>query len=241
MTITRTKHRGGAKPVYLLAGGRRDGHGPYCEVIAAAFAASGSRKPAVACIGAANNDDPDFFDWTSTFLGTAGAGKVALAPLAGHHAHVESARRIVSAADVVFVAGGDVEAGMRILDAAGISDFLGDLHARGTLFIGISAGAIMLAQRWVRWRDPDDDSTAELFDCLGIAPVLCDTHGEGDDWMELKTLLRLCPKGQTGYGIRAGGALRVAPDGTVTPLCEPVDVFTQEGGKSSVVKPGKNC
>ena len=46
----------------------------------------------------------------------------------------------------------------------------------------------MLARRWVRWTDPHNDDSAELFPCLGFAPVFCDTHGEGDGWGELRAL-----------------------------------------------------
>ena len=81
----------------------------------------------------------------------------------------------------------------------------------------------MLCRNWMHWRDPDDDDTAELLDCLGFAPLLCDVHAEEDDWVEMKRLLSLFPQGTTGYGITAEGALRVAPDGKITSIgYEPV-------------------
>ena len=110
---------------------------------------------------------------------------------------------------IVCVSGGDVEAGMQVLAETGAGRHLRRLHRAGKPFFGISAGSIMLARQWVRWRDPDNDASAETFSCLGIAPVLCDTHGEGDDWAELKALLALCPVGATGYGIVSGSALVV--------------------------------
>ena len=72
-----------------------------------------------------------------------------------------------------------------------ITDFLVGLYKQGKPFFGISAGSIMLAQEWIRWRDPEDDTTAEIFPCLGIAPVICDTHGEEDGWEELQALIAL--------------------------------------------------
>jgi len=48
----------------------------------------------------------------------------------------------------------------------------------------------MLSKEWIRWRDPDDDATAEFFPCLGIAPLICDTHGEQDGWEELQALFK---------------------------------------------------
>jgi hypothetical protein len=83
----------------------------------------------------------------------------------------------------------------------------------------------MLARKWVRWRDPHNDESAELFSCLGLAPILCDTHGEGDGWEELKALLALSPTGTTGYGIASGAAIVVEPDRTLSALGGEVDRF----------------
>jgi cyanophycinase-like exopeptidase len=116
------------------------------------------------------------------------------------------------------MSGGDVDEGMRVLTACGMVGLLTDLFREGKPFFGFSAGSIMLASSWVRWRDPGDDASAELFPCLGFAPVLCDTHGEADGWEELRTLARLAPPGSLGYGITSGAALVVAPDGTVSAL-----------------------
>ena len=144
-------------------------------------------------------------------LKKAGAGHVLLAPLCGRRADPEKARKVLSDSDVVFVSGGDVEEGMEVLRRARIARFLRALHRAGKPFLGVSAGSIMLSRLWVRWRDPNDDRSAELFPCLGLAPVLCDTHGEADGWEELKALLALSPTGSLGYGIASGTALVVGP------------------------------
>jgi peptidase E len=97
-------------------------------------------------------------------------------------------------------------------------DFLFQLYQQGKPFFGVSAGSIMLAKEWVRWRDPDDDSTAELFPCLGFAPVICDTHDEENDWQELKAALKLAEDNVIGYGIVSGAAIKVFPDGKTEAL-----------------------
>ena len=89
----------------------------------------------------------------------------------------------------------------------------------------------MLGRQWIRWRDPDDDGSAELFECLGLAPVLCDCHGEEEGWAELKALLRLAGGRSCGYGLRGGAALRVAADGSVEAVCGEVDRFAVRRGK----------
>jgi hypothetical protein len=104
---------------------------------------------------------------------------------------------------------------MRILDERGVSDDLRKLAAAGKPFIGISAGSIMTGQGWVRFPD-DDDSKAELFPCLGIAPLHMDAHSEADDWSELRVLVKLLARRDAeavGYGVPSKGCLAVELDG----------------------------
>jgi cyanophycinase-like exopeptidase len=161
----------------------------------------------------------------------AGNCEVTRVLIASKKADIDKARKALYSADAVFVSGGDVEAGMQVLQEKNLSGFFKDLSAQGKVFFGSSAGAIMLAREWVRWRDPDDDSTAELFPCLGIAPVICDTHAESDDWEELKAALRLKKDGEPGYGICSGSCLKVYPDGRVEASGGAVAQYLNKGGK----------
>ena len=131
---------------------------------------------------------------------------------------------------MVFISGGDVEAGMEVLEERQILPFLRELFERGKPFFGTSAGSIMLAWQWVRWEDPDDDATASIFPCMGFAPIVCDTHGEAEGWEELRTLLRLSPEGTLGYGIPAGAGLCVYPDGKLEAISAPVHCYANSGG-----------
>lgn len=204
-------------PVTLLAGGLRQRRRT-ARRLSIYFADFAIRKPRVAYIGAANGDSRGFFEWIRAALIRAGAGPVDFARVCGASADLGTARRILRMADIVFLSGGDVETGMRHLRRCRLIPLLRSLRRRGKPFLGLSAGAIMLAKQWVRWPDPDDDLSAELFDCLGFAPVFCDVHGEQDNWEELATLLRLCPRGASAYGIPAGAGLRVWPNGRIEPL-----------------------
>ena len=186
---------------------------------------TGIRKPRLAYLGAASGDNPAFRLFIARMLQKAGAGIVALAPLCGRKADRDAARRVLSDADIVFVSGGDVEAGMRVLEEQGMISFLRVLYRAGKPFFGVSAGSIMLARSWIRWRNPHDDSSAELFPCMGFAPVLCDTHGEGDEWGELKAALALCPIGTLGYGIVSGSALIMESDGSLIARGNDIPVF----------------
>ncbi|HLE17380.1 MAG TPA: Type 1 glutamine amidotransferase-like domain-containing protein, partial [Syntrophales bacterium] len=164
------------KPVYLLAGGR--GSNDPSPIFRAVLNDMGKKSPTIAYVGAASGDNADFLGRMEAMLKQAGDCRLVHASLSAPNADVKKARDILQSADAVFVSGGDVERGMQVLEEKGILSIFPELYKQGKLFFGISAGSIMLAVEWVRWKDPDDDSTAELFPCLGIAPVICDTHGE---------------------------------------------------------------
>jgi peptidase E len=163
-------------------------------------------------------------------LREAGAGDVKLAPLCGSRADGQKARRIIENCHIVFLSGGDVEAGMRVLEMHSLNDFLRSQYCEGKPFFGISAGSIMLAMNWVRWKKPDVESSAELFPCLGITRVYCDTHGEEDSWEELHALTGLIPDGSISYGIPSGAALMAYPDASVHALGGEIHRFVREDG-----------
>jgi len=168
---------------------------------------------------------------------------VALVPLCGGRGNPKRAKAILEASDLVFISGGDVKEGMRILVEKKMTGFLRGLHRSGKLFLGVSAGSLMLAQKWVWWRNPHNDESAEIFSCLGLAPILCDTHGEGERWEELKTLLTLSPTGAIGYGITSGAAIVIEPDRTLSVLGGEVDRFRRRANGIVRIKgllPDKN-
>ena len=220
----------GPVSIYLLAGGRsslRRGRDP---LLTRVLASCGVSHPSIVYVGAASNDNQPFFSMISRYLRRCGAGRVTLAPLAGRRGKLEKARVILESADMVFISGGDVESGMEVLEERQILPFLHELFERGKPFFGSSAGSVMLGRQWVRWEDPNDDATASPFPCMGFVPIVCDTHGEAEEWGELCTLLRLTPKGTVGYGIPTGAGLCVRPDGTLEALGAPVHCYAHRGG-----------
>jgi peptidase E len=220
------------KPVFLLAGGRhsrRDNNKPD-PLLQSVFRAFGITSPAVAYTGTASGDDKSFFSFISGSFVAAGAGKVTHALIAPDGADLKKAQKILDAADIVFVSGGDVEAGMEVLQAKNMVGFFHNLYRHGKPFFGISAGAIMLADRWVRWTDPDDDDSAELFPCLGYAPIICDTHDEQAGWEELQSALMLEKVGFKGYGLASGSGVKVTPDGKVEALGGTVYQYVRRAG-----------
>lgn len=214
------------KPLYLLAGRGEKVPDP---LIAAVFRENGVASPTIAYVGTANGDDPAFLRRMTAAFCQSGAGRVNHAVITPRDADIAKARALLESADIVFISGGDVDLGMRRLAEKGMIPFLLRLYGHGKPFFGSSAGSIMLASEWVRWRDPDEDATAELFPCLGMAPLLCDAHDEEGDWQELKTALKLRQESVTGYGIASGRAIKIYPDGRVEAVGGAVHRYLRQG------------
>lgn len=220
-----------AKPVFLLAGGRHHRGEKPDTLLEAVFREYGIKAPTVAYSGTASSDDRSFFGFIASEITAAGADKVVHAVIAPEGADLKKAKSILESADIVFISGGDVEAGIEVLREKKMIDFLTGLYRQGKPFFGISAGAIMLADKWIRWRDPDDDSSADLFPCLGFAPIICDMHDEQGGWEELQAALMLEKEGVMGYGLASGSAVKATLDGKVTVVGGIVYQYIRKGDK----------
>jgi len=223
-------------PVTLIAGKFRSRHFGTAPFLAEAFAATGKDQPLALYIGAANGDNRAFGSGLSVLLKSAGARSVLWPKLGRGKQEHGAAHAALAEADLVFVGGGDVEAGIQALGDAGLIDAVHAAAERGAVFVGMSAGAIMLGARWIRWaHEGAGDDEAETYACLGLVPCSFDTHGEDDDWSETRSFASVRAR-ETGmraraYGIPSGGALVVAGDGTMRALGEPVVVFAASPNK----------
>jgi peptidase E len=216
------------RPVYLLAGGRGSRNQAVFKEI---FNEISKPFPLIAYVGVANNDDKWFYGFMSREIVKAGKCTLKHALISSRGADLNKAQGIMQMADAIFMSGGDVEAGMRILESKKIINFLQDLYQKGKVFFGVSAGSIMLCSEWVRWSNPDNDSTAALFPCLNIAPVICDTHAEEDEWEELRAALQLKIDGSIGYGISSGACLKVWHDGRTEAIGGDTARYIKRGNK----------
>jgi peptidase E len=175
----------------------------------------GRERPVVAYVGAASNDNSGFFTMIKTAVCTTTNARMKLAKIASPRASASDARALLAECDLVFVSGGDVEHGMNVLKDKDVAGHLQALARAGKPMFGISAGSIMLSRDWVRF--PDDDSAkAELFPCLGIAPLHADAHAEADNWDELRVLIDLLRRRgdgeKIGYGLTRKGGVRIDID-----------------------------
>ena len=206
-----------------------------------------AKKPLVAYVGAASADNAGFQAMIGAVLATAGA-RVRGVKLASPRAKVSAAQTLLEDCDVVFVSGGDVAAGMDVLEERGVLPLFHALARAGKPMIGISAGSIMLGRAWLRF--PEDDGgeargeAPSVFPCMGIAPVFVDAHAEDDDWGELRELLSLIgasgEERPLGFGLTRKGGVTVEPseDGTkVTAFGTAAPRFVANGKKVSEAPP----
>jgi peptidase E len=209
----------------------------------AALAALSRPRPLVAYVGTATDDNRTFYTMIRGMLGVTGA-RMKLARIASPRAKRSEARALLEDCDMVFMSGGDVEHGVKVLRDRDMVQPLASLARAGKPFFAISAGSLMLGREWVRFPHEDDESSAEIFPCLGLVPLHMDAHSEDDGWSELRVLMRLLhARGDVdpvGYGLTRKGALCVTIErGKVelTALGTPIPRFVVRGGKVAAGKP----
>jgi peptidase E len=218
------------KPTTLMAGKFGSRHFGTKPFLAEAIGVTGADKPLALYIGAANGDDRGFGTALADLLKGAGAHKVLWPKLSRTKKEHAAARRALAEVDLVFVGGGDVAEGIRVLHEADLVDAIHTAATSGVVFAGMSAGAIMLGERWIRWPSEDaGDDEAETYECLGVAPCSLDTHGERDGWRETQSFAavraRELGKKARAYGVPSGAALVIAEDGALQARGAAIPVF----------------
>jgi cyanophycinase-like exopeptidase len=212
----------GPAPLFLLADSQLlfwgDEDGPFIERIAAF---TGPGAPRAAYLGASNGDDPDFYGLfvaAMEGIGPAECRMIPSRPSADDLAFLEQA-------DVVLLAGGDVERGWRAFEASDVREAVVRRYHEGAVLIGVSAGAVQLGT--MGWPEGDPDAS---FPTWGLAPFVVDAHAEEEDWAALRGVVRARDEGARGMGIPRGGGLVYHPDGSVEAVRHPVEEMSMSGG-----------
>jgi len=227
-----------SKSTTLIAGKFRSKSFGTSPFLHEAIARTGADKPSMLYLGAASGDDRMFGTSLIAIAKLNGVHKTHWPKLAGKKKEGALARELLAQVDLVFVGGGDVEEGMKHVLENDVADALREAHGRGAVFCGMSAGAIMLGERWIRWpREDAGDEHAETFACLGIVPFSLDTHGEADGWDETQSFAAVRARELNVvvkvYGVPSGGALLATSDGKPRALGVPTAVFSAHPGKKA--------
>jgi peptidase E len=210
-------------PIYLFADSQplfwKDNGVPFLQSVGRRLAPS----PRLAYIGAANGDNPEYYELFKGAMESIGPGdcrRIVASFPAGDRVFVEGA-------DLILLAGGDVERGWRVIESVGLRELLVQKYRAGAVLMGISAGAVHLG---LFGHEPEDSQERRFFQTLQLVPFIIGAHEERTDWARLKESVRLAPGSAAGIGIPAGGGMIYHSNGIIEPLRHPVYQFAMKGG-----------
>ena len=164
-----------------------------------------------AYIGASNGDNPDFYSIFVSAMEGVGVFDCRMIPSVLSEADLA----FLNHADIVLLAGGDVEAGWRVFLANGLSEHIVRKYFEGASVIGVSAGAVQLGLCGLA-------ADGSLIDTFKLVPFIIGAHEESDNWKTTTELLRLSGPGTTAIGLPTGGGAIYHPDHTIEPLRHPL-------------------
>ena len=209
-----------SKPIFLLADSqllfwRESGQ----LVIERIVSARSRDRLKAAYIGASNGDHPDFYAIFVSAMEGLGIFDCRMIPSAMSEADLA----FLNEADIILLAGGDVEVGWRTFLINGLNNHIVRRYFEGASLIGISAGAVQLG-----WCGLAGDGS--LIETLKLVPFIIGAHEESDNWKTTTELLRLSSNTRA-IGLPTGGGAIYHPDHTVEPLRRPLVELSLKGGE----------
>ena len=168
-----------------------------------------SSDPKAAYIGASNHDRTEFYGLFVAAMQSMGVSNCRMVPSepAGED------KGFLQEANLVLLAGGDVEHGWRVFERNGMKDLILKKRYDGSVLVGVSAGAVQLGLGALT-----DAAQPKKLDTFGFAPFYVGAHEEKDEWRNLRALVNLSLPGMRGVGIPMGGGAIYSPDGTLEPV-----------------------
>jgi hypothetical protein len=213
------------KAMYMLADSQllfwKDGGRLFLERIREEMDAP---DPKAAYIGASNGDKPEFYSLFRAAMEGIGLHSCRLIP----SFPTKEDRDFLVAADLVLLAGGDVETGWKVFEQNGIKELIPQKRYDGTVLIGISAGAIQLGLGALQ-----GSASMKKLSLFQFAPFYVGAHEEESEWWNLRALVNLAGDGSRGIGIPGGGGMVFSPDGSLEPIRKALVEFSRQGEELS--------
>lgn len=205
------------KPIYLLA----DSQLLFTRNAAGEYFLQSVRididKPDIkaAYIGWSNHDLPEFYDLFKQGMQNLGIANCHMIS----SAYSPNDRQNLQEADLILLAGGDVEAGVSRMLETGVVEVIKEKYNSGAVLIGISAGAIQLG-----WQMPAaGDSECEM-EMMRLVPYIIAAHDEERQWNDLKNTVRISDR--KGIGIPFGAGLKYYPDQSIESINKTIEEFS---------------
>jgi cyanophycinase len=223
------------QPIYLLADSQLLFRNEGGELFLNSIRRRAARDPPKAAyVGASNGDAPEYYSIFEAAMGAAGVHERRMIP----RAFRAEDRSFLGEADIILLAGGEVERGWGAFVETGMREFVLRRYFEGAVLMGVSAGA---AQLGLCWPTGGGDSPEGLLDTFKLVPFVVDAHDEGRQWERLRGALRLLRGTARGVGIPAGGGMIYYPEGRVEAVRRPLHELSFEGGtiKESSLHPGR--
>jgi cyanophycinase len=170
------------KPIILLADSqllffREEGEPFLVRAVEACEEGDVGRPLKAAYLGASNGDAPEFYDLFMAAMGEVGIRDTRMIP----SDPAPEDRAFLETADLILLAGGDVERGWDVFDRTGLREVILSRYYAGALLIGISAGAVQLGLKG--WNEQE-----KLFDTFRLVPFVIDVHDE-PGWARLSQIV----------------------------------------------------
>ncbi len=165
------------------------------------------KGPKAAYIGASNGDNPDFYEIFVAAREGAGVSDCRMIASAISDADLS----FLNDADIILLAGGDVELGWRTFLSNGLNNCIVRRYSEGATLIGISAGAVQLGLCGLA-------ADGSLIETFKLVPFIIGAHEESDNWKTTRALLRLSTSNTRAIGLPTGGGAIYHPDQTLEPL-----------------------
>jgi peptidase E len=197
------------KPLYLLADSQllfQQGENALPSRIREDLTSS---NPKAAYIGASNDDNPEFYALFQAAMEVMNVSQCRRVPVQ----LTDEDKAFLQEADLVVLAGGDVERGWHAFEQNGVKDLISRRRYEGTILVGVSAGSVQLGLGALT-RAPQP-KTLDLF---RFAPFYVAAHDEDAEWFDLRALVNLAQPETRGIGIPAGGGAVYWPDGVLQPI-----------------------
>jgi peptidase E len=230
--------RADTRPVYLLADSQllfwREGDEHFLGDVRAQL---DKPTPKAAYLGASNGDEPEFYDIFVAAMDSVAVFDTRLVPTAPSAEDLA----FLEEADLILLAGGDVERGWRAFEANGVKDAVMRRYYAGAVLMGVSAGAVQLGL--VGWPPEGPTGSEDLVDTFKIVPYVIDAHSEREEWEQLGRAVRLLGESVQGIGIPAGGGVVYHPDHSLEAVRHPCHEVAVRDGKTvrSLIFPGEGA